>query len=81
MDDLIKKGFQQRVSDLEYISQVVLSTLADIVLDHGETLPGHYARDILSGLGVDLEIEDTAYSDQAMQKLGWPKDPPRPIGD
>lgn len=73
MDDITKKGFQQRIGDLEYISQVALATLANIVLDHGETLPGHYAKDALDGLGVDSDASDAVLK-QAMQHLGWPKD-------
>lgn len=83
MDDLIKSGFQQRVSDLEYIVKAALEALARIAagdkyrIGKSNQAPYEYARDTLENLGVDLEVAEAyaeTHLEQAMLHLGWPKD-------
>lgn len=79
MNDIIKKGFQQRIGDLEYIGQKALEALAIIAMsykhaiDRNDKSPDLYAQDMLDSLGVDLEIL-VPHLEQAMQHLGWPKE-------
>lgn len=74
--DIIDKGYQQRISDLESIASQALEALAIIALsykyhiDKNHTEPYVYAQDILEELGVDLETLPS-HLDQAMEHLGW----------